>query len=263
MLKLNIQAHYTLLMDVFKLHPKVDFTLDCILEGTMGNVYVDELISPNVFLVKNGPFYILAGDAQHKNCELINNRIADGATILPSPQCWINNLKASSATKLMPYQRFSFDHRTIKIAQLDKIISTKIDGYYVEKINKKLAKAILTSDDFSYHLQNFSDINDFLQRGIGFVVLANNSNTIVAVASSALVCSKGIEINIMVLPDHRKKRLAKQVAAHLVKAVLVQGKVPHWDAANKISAQLALSLGYQSAGSYQAHRIAKSSNRYS
>ena len=260
---LNIATYHPLLVDVFTKHPKVDFTLDCILEGTMGNVYVDELISPNVFLVKNGPFYILAGNAQHKNCELIINRIADGATILPSPQCWINNLEASSATKLMPYQRFSFDHRAIKIAQLDKIITTKRNNYYVEKINKKLEKAILTSDDFSYHLQNFSDINDFLQRGIGFVALAKNSNTIVAVASSALVCSKGIEINIMVLPAHRKKRLAKQVAAHLVKAVLAQGKVPHWDAANEISAQLALSLGYQSAGSYQAHRVVKSSNSYS
>ena len=257
MQKLNIKTHAVLLASIFSKHQKVDFTLDCILETTMGNVYVDDLISPQVFLVKNGPFYILAGDAQDKHLSLVVGNIVDGATILPSPAVWIKQLENLNHLKLTPYQRFAFDHQSIKIVQLDKIISTKTNGYRIKIIDKVLAKAISASREFSYHLQNFVDVDNFLQRGIGFVVQTSNCNKIVAVASSALVCSRGIEINIMVLPEYRKKQLAKQVAAHLVKAVLQQGKVPHWDAANEISAQLALSLGYQAIGSYQAYRVFK------
>ena len=61
----------------------------------------------------------------------------------------------------------------------------------------------------------------------------------------------------MVLPEYRGNKLAKRVAASLILAVLQQGKIPHWDAANKVSANLAQSLGYRFSATYEAFRVFK------
>jgi hypothetical protein len=70
-----------------------------------------------------------------------------------------------------------------------------------------------------------------------------------------LVCKKGIEINIMVLPIHRKNGVALSLGANFVSDVLSQKLIPNWDAGNLASKSLAQKLGYKFNKSYEAVRV--------
>jgi predicted GNAT family acetyltransferase len=107
----------------------------------------------------------------------------------------------------------------------------------------------LAEDEWGqYHFLNYHSAEQFVQKGVGFGVIAGSR--IAAACTSALVCSTGIEMNIITLPAFRKKGLATLVAAKLIVYCLENGLVPHWDAANEVSKQLAGKLGYREEGEY-------------
>lgn len=253
MQKLNLQEHSLALKKAFSMHDKKDFTIDCVLEGTMCSVFSDCQKSPAVFLIQNGPFHLLAGNAEHLKASALIELIPCGSTILPSPMAWIDKLKKYPTINLQQYSRYSLDHNNISIEHLDDILVSPNQVSTIQKIDTRLAKQVNESEDFNYHLQNFNSEEDFLIRGLGYVAL--DKGVIVGVASSALVCAKGIEINIMVLPNYRGLSLGKRLAASLIKASLSNNKIPHWDGANEISLKLAKSLGYDFVGKYNAYRI--------
>lgn len=76
-------------------------------------------------------------------------------------------------------------------------------------------------------------------------------------ASTSTICKKGMDINIIVLPNSRRKGVGKSLSAFLINAILDKEIIPNWDAANKNSYYLALSLGYTPIGSYDAYHISK------
>lgn len=255
MKKLNTQEHNSALKKAFSMHEKKDFTIDCVLEGTMCNVMADCQKSPNVFLIQNGPFHLLAGDAEHAKATKLIELIPCGSTILPSPASWIRKLKNQPRTHMHQYSRYSLAHNNISMEHIDNILVSNNQVSTIKRIDASLAKQINESHHFNYHLQNFHSEADFLARGLGYVAL--NKGSIIGVASSALVCAKGIEINIMLLPNYRGLSLGKKLAASLIKASLSDNKIPHWDAANEVSLNLAKSLGYDFVGKYHAYRIKK------
>jgi GNAT superfamily N-acetyltransferase len=252
---LNLESSKAALVQAFSLHDKKDFTIDCVLEGTMCNVKADCQISPAVFLIQNGPFHILGGNPKNPRADEILSLIPNGSTILPSPAEWISKLKKQQNVTLQKYDRCSLDHSNISVTHLDKIIAKNSYQLNVKKIDESLAYDIYQSEYFQYHFQNFKSESDFLKRGIGYAVLFDSLT--VGVASSALVCNSGYEINIMVLPEYRGKSLGKLLAAHLVRSIFISCKIPHWDAANEISLNLAIQLGYDFKGKYQAYRVQK------
>lgn len=255
MQELNLKENHDALKNAFSLHDRKDFTIDCVLENTMCNVLADCHKSPTVFLIQNGPFHLLAGDVEHPKAKELIELIPCGSTILPSPASWIRKLKSHPNIILQQYSRYSFDHNNISIEHIDHIIVSDNQHNRICKIDMALAKQITKSQHFNYHLQNFDSEADFVARGFGYAAL--DKGTIIGVASSALVCAKGIEINIMVLPNYRGLSLGKKLAASLIKASLSESKIPHWDGANEVSLNLAKSLGYDFIGKYHAYRIKK------
>lgn len=255
MQSLNLKSNKVAIKQAFSLHDKKDFTIDCVLEGSMCDVKSDCQISPAVFLIQNGPFHILGGNPKHSKAEAILDFIPCGSTILPSPPEWISKLEKQPNVTLQQYDRFSLEHKSISVAHLDRIIASNPNQLNVKKIDVSLASDIYQSEDFQYHFQNFKSEADFLKRGLGYAALFDG--LIIGVASSALVCNSGYEINIMVLPEYRGKSLGKLLGAYLVRSILNNGKIPHWDAANEISLNLAKQLGYDFKGKYQAYRVKK------
>ena len=252
---LNLKLHKNILEQVFFLHDKRDFTIECVLEGTMCKVISDCQISPSVFLIKNGSFYILGGDFENSQAENILNVIPSGATILPSPESWISKLEKQPNVTLQKYERYSLNHESISIHHLDRIILSKSNQLTICQIDEAVASDISTNENFKYHLENFESGSDFLNKGLGFVAIYDG--LIVGVASSALVCSSGYEISLMVLPKFRQKSIGKMLSANLVRAILNQNKIPHWDSANEISLNLAIQLGYCFKSKYQVHKVVK------
>ena len=73
---------------------------------------------------------------------------------------------------------------------------------------------------------------------------------IASVATTAVICNKGIEIQINTRQKYQQKGLATVTAAQLLLHSLQRGLDPNWDAANLRSARLAKKLGYTSQGIY-------------
>jgi GNAT superfamily N-acetyltransferase len=66
-------------------------------------------------------------------------------------------------------------------------------------------------------------------------------------------CSRGIEVSIYVLPEHRRRGIATLLAARLLEWRQDNRMDAHWDAANPESCKLAIKLGYKPAGSNEAY----------
>lgn len=253
MYKLDVDLHKIAIEKAFNLHDKKDLSIDCVLEGSMCTLFADCLISPAVFLIQNGPFHILAGDSSHTNAEKLFAMIPDGATILPSPIEWMRKLANQANIRLQAYERYSLDHENISITQLSSIIGSASPQFEIKIVDASLVDEVAQNLQFKYHLQNFNSTTDFLNQGLGYVALRHN--VIIGMASSALVSSRGYEINIMILPEFRGQSLGKLLAAYLVKAMLKRNKIPHWDAGNKVSLNIAQQLGYDFKERYSAYKV--------
>lgn len=101
---------------------------------------------------------------------------------------------------------------------------------------------------------NFQDYNDYHAHGLGFVIKDDQSK-IVSGASSFIRYNDGYEIEIGTHKDHRKQGLATCVAAKFILETLKENKVPHWDAANTQSKNLALKLGYTLKNTYTVYEL--------
>ena len=113
------------------------------------------------------------------------------------------------------------------------------------------SKIPITGGVYVYIETAFGPLAGFLANilfSMGYCIM--EGDVIAAACTAALVCSKGIEMNIITHPQFRKKGLATIVAASMITDCLEKGLEPHWDAANDISKTLALKLGYKEAGSY-------------
>ncbi|WP_281556324.1 GNAT family N-acetyltransferase [Thalassomonas sp. RHCl1] len=250
---LNKQASKTLIDKIYGLYKRVDLTFDSILDSGMCQIYANNALSPDVFVIKNGIFCLLGGNSAHQDAGRIIKVLSTNSILLPGPQQWLDKLQASRHIELESLTRYSMSHQSLCIEELNQWIAKSGANTTIFAIDESYARAISKSEQFGYHLQNFSSAENFLARGIGFVACINKQ--IVAVASSALVCNKGIEINIMVDEKHRGKGIATSLGATLVKTCLTAKVIPHWDAGNEASLRLAQKLGYTRRESYIAYRI--------
>lgn len=94
----------------------------------------------------------------------------------------------------------------------------------------------------------FASWADYHAHGLG--VAALQDGVLIGSASSYTACSKGIEIQVDVRPDHQRRGIAAACSARLILECLDRGLIPEWDAASEASLHLAQKLGYRFAGSY-------------
>jgi hypothetical protein len=249
---LNFTKENTLLLDkVFSQNLRVDFSVSSAIDSGMCKVYVDNLLTPTVFMLSNGIFRVFSGDAGSSAADNFIKAIPLNSIILPSSDGWFSRISETKGLTTEKITRFSMNPNKLDLKKLKLTPVPK--GYDVKRIGLADAERLSQSVDFNYHLQNFINHQDFIERGVGYV--AKYRNTIIGAATSALICDKGIEINIMVLPKHRKKGIALSIAAMLISEILMLKLIPNWDAGNQASSLLAEKLGYVRDTSYEAIKV--------
>lgn len=239
----------TKLEPLFANHHRVDFGIDSILEAQSGkqiSVVVDDIEHPHVALMRYGTFGVLAGDASHANAATLIQSIQLPCAIQPSPEGWMNLLQHMYADKIKKIERFSFTHQFIDAAKITRIIQQH--SYNLHNIDTATAHAMEKDDWHKYHLLNYNSPAHFAANAFATGITING--TLASVCSAALRCSRGIELNVITLPEYRNKGLGEAVAAATIKKAIDHKLIPHWDAANERSARLAVRLGFQPAGSY-------------
>ncbi len=254
MIELNLtKANRIKLAGAFRNVKRVDLGIDCAIEGQMGKTYVDNADKPRAFKIEVGPFCYFAGNAKS---ELINKVIADfqpGFLLMPSADDWVLSAKKIHGDRLIPFERFSFSSDNLSIEHLDNLLQSVPLKSDIVHIDAENASQILSDFSEFADISDFDSIDDFAARGVGFCMIDNGR--VIGIAYSSLVCSKGIEVSIFVLPDYRRKGAATALACNLLKYCLENGLDPHWDAANIESCKLAEKLGYVFAETYEAYYL--------
>ena len=116
--------------------------------------------------------------------------------------------------------------------------------FEIIKINKNLADRI-KKEDFI----NITD--DYEKNGIGYCCMYNKE--IIGVASSNIFYKDGIEVNIRVKENYRRRGIATAMAANLILECLRENKKISWDAYNINSVKLAEKLGFEFDSAYDTY----------
>ena len=86
--------------------PRVDFSIDCVLEGQMGAAFVDDSAHPAVFQIQVGPFVYFAGDAA---CASALAALHTLVFMIEYPLTKANRIRLARAFYPVPRVDFSID----------------------------------------------------------------------------------------------------------------------------------------------------------
>ena len=239
------------IVNAFKRVNRVDFSIDSIIDSNMCKVFIDNEQSPQAYMIQNGIFRIFAGRPILPFIKSVAKTLDNFAIILPSDRGWFDLISKSQFLKTEVINRFTMNSTSLDIGYLRSIPFP--NSVSIRQITTEDAKNLSAHQEFSYHLQNFSNYDDFMKRGVGYIALCDE--VIVGVASSALVCNKGIEVNIMVSPPVRHNGIALTLGAQLIANTIDRGIEANWDAGNNASKHLAEKLGYTTSSNYHALKI--------
>jgi len=246
------KANRIRLARAFKHVPRVDLSIECILEGQMGIAFVDDVQHPIAFKIEVGPFFYFAGDATSSGGHTMLKKVAPYTLFMPSSPGWIKAAKGMYGERLVGFSRYSFSSEHISAEHLDHLSRISAFKDEVRRMDQEFATKLWGQDHF-VDLSDFDSPVDFVKRGIGFYLQKNS--TVVGAVYSSLVCSKGIEVSLFVLEDYRRQGIATILASHLLKWCIANNVDANWDAANPESCKLAEKLGYIQRGEYQAYYL--------
>lgn len=235
------------LAEAFRHNRRVDYSIDCVIEGQMGRAYVDDPQRPTAWRITVGPFWYFAGDAGGPGGRALLAELPPYNLLMPSPPAWVDAAKEMFGDRLVTFPRYSFDAGSLNESHLSVILDASPHRDRVRRVDA----ALLARPDNYVEFEDFDSADDFLARGVGYTMMEDNR--LVGAAYSSLVCSRGIEVSLFVDEPYRRRGIATAISAALLRECVRRGLRPNWDAANVESCALAEKLGFTSNGSYDSY----------
>lgn len=238
------------LRPLFDGFPGLHGVIDSVLEGVLGEAFVDDADSPRIARLALDDFHCVAGDPDRRGAtEMLEAVPANDH--LAIPENWRGRLQ--QAREAEPYDRFAFSSPDrwdqVRLAELKGGLPV---GFELVRVS---ADTVAAFEGLAGSLiWNFGSRDDFLERGVGFAVLASDG-AVVAGCSSYAISSRSLEFEIQTRPDHQRRGLALVTGAAMIEYCLDAGLEPCWDAAHSGSALLAERLGFAGRRRYTAYRM--------
>jgi len=235
---------------------RVDLAIDCIIEGQMGRAFVDDSEAPESFMIRTGPLCYFAGVSDSEGGRAMMANLDRYSIIMPSVEGWIELARSVHGKRLFQFPRYSFSSDRLSSGHVDQLLRSSPHQGSIAPIDSNIAAEIANLPDHFVDLSDYDSPEDFARRGIGYCLLKGRE--VVAAAFSSLICSRGAEMSIFVMPEFRRKGVATALACAVIKDCLERRLEPHWDAANVESCLLAEKLGYVQTGTYDAYFLTDS-----
>jgi RimJ/RimL family protein N-acetyltransferase len=232
-----------------------DTLIKSYVQGHMGRGWADHLPNPTCGMITVGDFTFLAGDGGCPAARELVAAIKPFALVIPQDDAWgalIREIHGAKATRFTRYA-IKKEPDVFDRARLERFVAALPPGYTLRQIDEELYARCMKTPFTGDFCSNFADAADYAARGLGFCVMAGDE--IIGGASSYTFYTEGIEIEIAIREDHRRRGLATAVAARLILTCLDRGLYPSWDAANKSSLALAEKLGYHFDCEYDTYVI--------
>lgn len=218
-----------------------------VLQGLIGEAYVDDLSNPKVaFLLAKDKYCFISGTLGKEMLkETIDNNFSKYILIPSDNLC--KNIEEIYQNTIIKSERYSMKKDVkfdiMKLEQMCKSISKEYD---LVKIDAFLEKRIKQE-----HFMNITD--NYKKYGIGYCCIYNDE--IIGVASSNIFYKDGIEVNIRVKDEYRRKGIATAMASKLILECLRENRKVSWDAANMDSVGLAKKLGFEYDSTYNIYKF--------
>lgn len=229
------------------------FVMSC-LEGHMGSAYVSDCGMRSVYL-SVGDFGLLFGAADAAFLLEVKEYIGGAQRLLasdvPEIMALIPRVFWGSCQEI---ERYAFER--CAAFDLDRLVAYERaipSEYTLCDMDEHLYQAALEMPWSRDFVSQFDSAQDYVTRGLGVAALCRGE--LVAGASSYIVWSGGMEIQVDTRADARRRGLALACSARLIARCVQKGKYPDWDAANVASLRLAGKLGYSLKGAYPAFEI--------
>lgn len=217
-----------------------------VLDGVMGKAYVDNVLNPHIAFLVVRKYCFMSGELDEEKLKNIIDENFKNYILIPSDNLKkkIENIYQSNVIKT---QRYSIKKDVVfNRNNLNDMVNKLPPNFKLIKINKSLADRIKK--------ENFINItDDYENNGIGYCCMYEDE--IVGVASSNIFYKDGIEVNVKVKEDYRKKGIATAMAANLILDCLKENQKISWDAANMNSVGLAKKLGFEFDSAYDIYRL--------
>jgi len=251
------------LFDKFKTGRAVIFPA---LSQNRGRIWVDSIDSPTVAKLQLNVLNFIGGDSNSVSAKELLQTIGQMKPLIV-PDDWIDFIVKEWGDRLGKQKRTMMSPDSLDINFLQGLRNGKqkrtmmspdsldinfLQGlrnrlpkeYQLERVDIETAKKL--DKGVHRHIAMFFDGSaDFAENdGIGFCV--KHENKVISIASTYTPFTNKFDIQVDTIddPTHRRKGLATSVCAALMVYALENKVVPHWDAANDASVQLALKLGY-------------------
>lgn len=217
-----------------------------VLDGVMGKAFVDSVQSPNIAFLAVRNYCFISGNMDDKDLKDIIDKKFKEYTLIPSDDI-ANKIEKIYSHNIQKSQRYSIKKEvTFDKEKLYQMINSLDKKFKIVKIDETLADNI--------RKLKFLNITDnYKKNGIGFCCIYNDE--IIGVASSNIFYKNGIEVNIKVKEDYRRKGIATALASSLIIECLNQNKKISWDAANTDSVGLAQKLGFKYDSTYNTYNF--------
>lgn len=210
------------------------------LTGYGGSLFVDDIIFPQLFVLKNTIYLAIVGNVNKIKLEFIK--------CLIEPKCWIVSdtyewleLIARCYPKSVFIKRDSMIFDGLIPDKYDKIISSLPSDYEIQKIDANYAN-IIAESWCSRLLIGYNSIYEFDKYGIGYCIIKDGF--VVSGATSLLRTASGAELQIMTHHRFEHKNFAKISCINFILHCINKNTLPFWEAANATSRHIAESLNF-------------------
>ncbi|MDT0121580.1 GNAT family N-acetyltransferase [Paenibacillus sp. RRE4] len=228
------------------------------IEGNIGRAWIDSKKEPTYSVIIAGDFAFLLGSVEAlKEVDVPLWFVLEecrGKIIITNEFSWISLLSQHYSDSFQKFNRYSFKKESnFQIEQLKENIKMIDTAFKIVPIDEHIYPMVLQDPFMADCCCFFSSLEEFMQHGIGFVILKDNQ--IIAGASSYTYHEGCIEVTIGTHPLYRRQGLALACASRLILECLSRNIHPNWEAANIESVALAEKLGYKLEKEYEVYSI--------
>ena len=244
------RVHRLRLAKAFATVPRVDISIEAVLDEQMGKAFVDSLDNPQFFMIEQDSFFCyFAGDFSGEAGRDFLTKTPSGRMVMAGSEGWRVCLEAVFGERLKPIPRYNHASNTLLLDRIKPLIDK---NPYLDRV-KRIDAEIAQIEWQYFGIGAFESAEDFVTRGIGYSLLEDGK--IMGAAYSSLVSNTGIEMSVVIDPVYRRQGVATLLCALVIEWCIENHVSPHWDAANEASCNLAKKLGYRKLEDYSAYYL--------
>jgi hypothetical protein len=148
----------------FRHVPRVDISIECVLEDQMGMAFVDKPETPSAFMIKIGPFHYCAGDVTSTGKREVVKSIQPYNLFMSALPGWAEAFKDIYGERFFEIKRYMLSSENISVEHLRYLCQESKFVNDVKRMDVTLLKCIKGKDHF-IDISDFDSPEDFVKRG--------------------------------------------------------------------------------------------------